>query len=113
MENYNHDILEALADQEHARWSNWQRYLHSSCEKQTNGSLVIPAELVERWERQLNTDYKDLSELEKESARKEAINTFNLIGEIQMEKESKRAEEDLRKLSDRIEKYNNDNSSKN
>lgn len=36
------------------------------------GAIIIPREFVERWQRQMNTDYKDLSEPEKDSDRKEA-----------------------------------------
>ena len=72
-------MLEALADLEHDRWSGWQEYLHSQCLKNKDGSLTIPAELVERWERQINTRYKELSEKEKESDRKEARKTIEII----------------------------------
>lgn len=72
-------MLEALADLEHARWSGWQEHLHSQCEKNPDGSLTIPAKLVEKWERQINTKYKELSEREKESDRKEARKTVKLI----------------------------------
>ena len=50
-------IIEKLADIEHERWSHWQRYVHDKASKQPDGSLLIPAELVERWERQIETPY--------------------------------------------------------
>lgn len=62
-------LLDTLADIEHARWAKWQRYMHSKATKQADGSLLIPAELVERWERQIETPYKSLTEDEKESDR--------------------------------------------
>ncbi|MFW6046365.1 MAG: hypothetical protein ACOCP4_00980 [Candidatus Woesearchaeota archaeon] len=72
------DVLEELADFCHDQWSNWMTYLFSKCYDDVgqfdriNGNLVIPAEFVKRWERQINTPYKNLSEEEKESDRKEA-----------------------------------------
>jgi len=65
-------LIEILADIEHIQWSRWQKYLHSKCIKDQDGNLVIPEELVTRWERQMNTLYSRLTEDEKESDREEA-----------------------------------------
>jgi hypothetical protein len=62
-------LMETLAGVEHERWSHWQRYMHSKCERKSDGSLMIPPELVDQWERQIATSYADLSEAEKESDR--------------------------------------------
>jgi len=62
-------LMEALAGVEHERWSHWQRYMHSKCKRASDGSLIIPPELVDQWERQLATSYSELSEAEKESDR--------------------------------------------
>ena len=64
-------LLEALAEIEHERWSHWQRYLHSRCARTADGSLVVPAGLVARWEQQMATPYGELSEPEKESDREQ------------------------------------------
>lgn len=66
------ELIEILADVEHVQWAHWQKYLHSKCTANRNGDLLIPTELVRRWERQLNTPYADLTEDEKESDREEA-----------------------------------------
>jgi hypothetical protein len=63
------NLMETLAGVEHERWSHWQQYMHSKCERKSDGSLVIPAELVAQWERQIVTPYDDLSESEKQSDR--------------------------------------------
>ena len=65
------EFIENGAEIEHRRWSNWQKYLHSLCTKNDDGTLTIPAWQVERAERQIATDYLDLTEKEKESDRKE------------------------------------------
>lgn len=62
-------LLEDLAALEHERWAHWQRHLHSQCELLADGSLQIPAGLVQRWERLIHTPYEGLSEAEKESDR--------------------------------------------
>ena len=62
-------LIEALASVEHERWSHWQRYMHSKCERKSDGSLAIAPELVAQWERQIATGYSDLREAEKESDR--------------------------------------------
>ncbi len=63
------DLIERLAEIEHERWAHWQRYVHDQCERLEDGSLVIPANLVSRWEHQIATSYASLSESEKESDR--------------------------------------------
>lgn len=60
-------MSEQLAAVEHERWSHWQRYMHEQGQKNSDGSLIIPAELVQRWERQMNTKYVDLDDAEKKS----------------------------------------------
>lgn len=64
-------LLEQLANIEHERWSHWQKYMHSKGVRQSDGSLLIPAELVEQWDRQIATPYAELSDVEKESDREQ------------------------------------------
>ncbi|MGH3299844.1 MAG: hypothetical protein ACRDP7_49475 [Trebonia sp.] len=73
--------MEKLADAEHERWSHWQRHVHSKCERADDGSLVIPAHLVERWERQISTPYSALSEEEKESDREQVRRYLPIIAD--------------------------------
>lgn len=58
-------VLDRLAQIEHERWAHWQRYVHDNSQKQQDGSLVIPPELVERWARQISTPYDELTQKEK------------------------------------------------
>ena len=62
-------LTELLAAAEHERWAHWQRYLHGRCERRPDGSLVIPADLAARWERQMETPYAELTEEERKSDR--------------------------------------------
>jgi hypothetical protein len=63
--------IDRLAAIEHERWAHWQQYLHSKCERQSDGSLVIPAEVVSRWEEQIRTPYEQLTPEEQASDREQ------------------------------------------
>ena len=67
------DILEALVEElaaiEHTRWAHWQRHVHALGEQRPDGSLLLPADQVRRWERQMRLDYADLDDAEKHSDR--------------------------------------------
>lgn len=41
--------------------------MHEQSSKQADGSVLVPAHLVSRWEKQISTDFDSLSEKEKES----------------------------------------------
>jgi hypothetical protein len=72
-------LLEQLAAIEHERWSHWQRYVHSKCVRQPDGSLLIPSNLVARWEKQIDTNYAELDEQERESDREQVRKYLPLI----------------------------------
>jgi hypothetical protein len=72
-------MLDTLATIEHERWSHWQRYMHSKGELQSDGSLIIPTELVQRWERQIATPFSALTETEKESDRDQVRSYLRII----------------------------------
>lgn len=63
------ELLETLAAIEHDRWAHWQRYMHGKGERLPDGSLLLPADLVRRWELQITTPYSELTEREKDSDR--------------------------------------------
>ena len=65
------ELTDELAALEHRRWARWQKYLHEKCERRLDGTMVIPAELVARWERQIATRFVDLGDGEKESDREQ------------------------------------------
>ncbi|AOG22991.1 hypothetical protein [Acidovorax sp. RAC01] len=72
-------MREELAAIEHERWSHWQRYLHSKGDRQQDGSLLLPANLVVQWEHQMTTAYAMLSETEKQSDREQVERYASLI----------------------------------
>jgi hypothetical protein len=71
--------IEALAKLAHEQWSGWMLYLFEKSEGNPDGSVTIPKWAVDRWMRQMQTDYKDLPEEEKESDRKEALRVLEII----------------------------------
>lgn len=75
--------LEALTDElaavEHERWAHWQRYLHSKGVRQSDGSILIPAELVARWDTQLATPFANLTDKEKDSDREQVRKYLPII----------------------------------
>ena len=72
-------LVEQLAAVEHERWSHWQRYVHTKCVRQPDGSLLLPASLVARWEKQIETKYAELDEQERESDREQVRKYLPLI----------------------------------
>jgi len=74
-----YDLREQLAAIEHERWAHWQQWMHAQCQRHENGSLTIPASLVERWERQIATPYADLTEREKDSDRQQVDRYLPLV----------------------------------
>lgn len=72
-------MVESLAAIEHERWSHWQRYMHSKARRGADGSLTIPADLAERWSRQMDTAYSELHEEERESDREQVRRYLGLI----------------------------------
>lgn len=73
------ELIEQLADKEHASWANWMGYLFSLCVHNADGTATIPASRVQHWQRQVATPYAMLSEREKESDRIEVRKILPLI----------------------------------
>lgn len=75
------ELIEALAEKEHASWARWMAYLFSRCTKNQDGSFTIFTDFAERWGRQIATPYSDLSEQEKQSDRDEVAHILPIIEE--------------------------------
>lgn len=73
------NVREALAELAHEQWVGWMRYMFSNSTTNDDGSESVPAALVERWKRQMQTLYKDLPDGEKESDRVEADRVIALM----------------------------------
>jgi Spy/CpxP family protein refolding chaperone len=64
------DIIERLAAHEHEQWAHWTRYMLDN----------LTEENVARWRQQIEMDYQDLSESEKESDRQWARKAIEVVG---------------------------------
>lgn len=80
--------MDRLAAIEHERWAHWQRYMHGKAIRQENGTLVIPAELVARWEKQIETPYASLSAEEQNSDREQVERYLPIIEEAMAQGET-------------------------
>lgn len=74
------ELIEQLAEKEHASWARWMNYVFGLGKTNEDGSLTIQPEFVKRWLRQAHTDYKDLPESEKQSDRDEVEHILPIIG---------------------------------
>ena len=72
-------LFEKLAEIEHQRWADWQKYMHSKGIKNEDGSLTIPDHLVAQWEWQIHASYSELSEREKDSDRDQVKRYWDLL----------------------------------
>lgn len=76
-------MREVLANLCHDQWSGWMRYLFSKGTFHDDGTWTMPAEFVQRWQRQMSTHYTHLSQSEQESDRTEADKFLAAIQETQ------------------------------
>ena len=61
------ELIEAIANKQHAIWSHWMKYLFSISQENPDRSVTISAHNVARWTRQSRTAYADLTEQEQAS----------------------------------------------
>jgi hypothetical protein len=95
------ELFEQLAAAQHDIWASWQQYLHSRCYRvwvsgaqvfmvgadgvtvaMRGGELVIPAELVKRWERQMGAPYADLTPAEQVSDREQVLKLWGSLSDF-------------------------------
>lgn len=86
------NLKEKLAEFAHNQRSGWMKYLFSKCyevrlkttltDPYGEVNLVIPKQEIDKLKRQMNTEYNDLSEKEKNSDRKEADDIIKIFYEL-------------------------------
>ena len=77
--NTKNSLREDLAWLAHDTWARWMKHLFTHSTQNADGSVTIPPDLVNRWLRQINTDYSNLTEKEKDSDRKEADRVLPIL----------------------------------
>lgn len=99
------EFVESGASIEHDRWARWQKYMFSKGTVDENGVFHLPKEFVDRWFRQIDTHYSELSEAEKESDRKESRTYIPLVQQAITTAVAKREKE----LVEEVEKWKEGN----
>jgi hypothetical protein len=97
-------LMEKLADIEHQRWADWQKYVFSVCIEDDNCVLFIPNWARDKWNSQIMTPYKDLSEKEKESDR-EQVRRYLPIIQTLLDSQKKELVEMCEELKIDLDKY--------
>lgn len=72
-------LREALAANAHNAWAGWMMHMMKKSRWNSSGSITIPANMVQRWTRQMMTAYENLPEKEKASDRAEADKILKLL----------------------------------
>ena len=111
------EFVEKGADLEHSRWSKWQKYMHGFCIEQTitppetanmsYQAMTFPKRLFDRWQKQINTKYKNLTEKEKDSDREQVKDYIPLFKQSHIsfiESEIERLRGEKFKLNDKMSK---------
>jgi hypothetical protein len=61
------ELVDLLAAEVHAMWARWMAWVFTVSFPVNNGGMLIPAEDVRRWMRQVETPYAQLRSSEQES----------------------------------------------
>lgn len=96
---FDEELMEELADIEHQRWADWQKYMHSQFVEPSSDSdfICLPIKLFKRWERQIDTDYSELSEKEKQSDRNQVARYSPIIKQF-IHKQIKRVIDEIKDI---------------
>lgn len=103
------ELKEKFAAIEHERWADWQAYVFTQCKKEPlHVELTIPASLVRRWRRQIETPYADLTEEEKQSDRDQVDRYWHLITALQQDLSARQVQVEelqaaLKQISDHVD----------
>jgi hypothetical protein len=70
---------EQLAALQHQIWSDWVRHMFKVSTANPDGTVTIPSQYVQQWQREINTDYGMLSEDEKDGDREQVDKITRLL----------------------------------
>ncbi len=71
--------FERIAAVQHEIWSHWMRYLFSCSVETIDGDATIPSDKVQRWKRQLETPYSELTVKEQASDLEQAAKVISVL----------------------------------
>ena len=81
---FENQLMEWLASIEHQRWADWQKYVHSKLIRGNSTCMEMHIDDYKHWERQIQTNYCDLSEKEKESDRGQVRRYLPIFAKIEL-----------------------------
>lgn len=73
------NLRELLADIQHAIWAHWMKYMFTQGTYNDDGTWTMPKEKVNHWTRQMNTNYAQLTERERDSDRDQAVKILKAL----------------------------------
>jgi cytochrome P450 len=77
------ELREKLAYLQHDIWASWMRYMFTCGTLNPDGTWTMPAEKVQRWQRQMVTPYSELTDNERESDRQQADKMLTVLPRAQ------------------------------
>lgn len=72
-------LREEFAKYAHNQWNGWMKYLFEKGIDNPDGTHTMPKWAVDRWKKQMETPYDELSEQEKDNDRSEADGMIKVI----------------------------------
>lgn len=78
------DLFEELSAIQHDIWASWQRYVHdnktvATSQYEATQGRIINQDDFERWQKQIDTPYAELTEKEKDGDREQVNKFWHLI----------------------------------
>jgi len=64
---FNKEIMDKFGEAQHKIWADWMKFLFTEGYDMEDGSFKMKREKVERWRRQMNTPYEELTRKEQET----------------------------------------------
>lgn len=93
------ELREQLADVQHAIWAHWMRWQFTCGQFNEDETWTMPAVKVQRWQRQMNTPYAELTDQERESDREQADKVLAVLEQ----QRAPTAKPDLRRAREHIQ----------
>ncbi|MBK8773201.1 MAG: hypothetical protein IPM06_22600 [Rhizobiales bacterium] len=80
------DLVIALADVQHEIWAHWMRYMFTQGKTDfITGDWTMPVAKADRWKRQMDTPYADLTSQERKSDIEQAEKVIAVLREWQQD----------------------------
>ena len=100
-------LIEELAEVEHTRWADWQTWCHKVLRQECPSPEL--EKVLERWDVQIATKYKDLTEMEKDSDRYQVGRYLKIVKSFihsTLQKYADKVEKEIREMRIRLNEKN-------